>query len=269
MLLLIFVGIPVTYAAGDFAYNRLHSLVDSIDVFLQDQTSPPVLVYLNKVENRAVLTANFTMDTYNITVNDSTGMSVGDYTGVFNIEGTRYYAGNILEINGNVLTMDTPSDFDFIVGDDVTSGIKDMNVDGSVTPVIFSLRADPELDFEVDVTRIIMHITDNTAMDDNRFGGLDALTRGIVLRRVDGSFQNIFNVKTNGEMGELAFDKVYDDKAPSGFFGMTSRLTFAGSNKIGVAIRLGPDEDLQLIIQDDLTGLETFRIMVEGHIVVD
>lgn len=268
MLLLIFVVLPIAIAGGDFAYNRLSNLVEPIDVIVGDQTSPPILVYMNQVQNFAVLTANFTIDTYDITVNDSTGFIVGNYVGVFNSAALRFYAGNILAVNGNVLTMDTPSDFNYTIGNPVQAGIKDMNVDGSGTPVVFSLRADPELDITVDITRVIIHITDNTAMDDEKFGGINALTRGIVLRRTDGTFLNIFNVKTNGEFGELAFDKTYDDKAPSGFFGMTSRLTFAGANKIGVAIRLAPDEDLQLVVQDDLTDLNRFVIMVEGHVVV-
>lgn len=241
----------------------------AIPVNIQDQTTPPILVYMNQVQGTAVLTANFTINSYNITINDSTGITVGDYVGVFSKEYNMFYTGNVLAVNGLIVTMDTPSDFNFTIGDIFQCGIKEMNVDGSITPQIFSLRADPNLDITVDVTRIIIHITDNVVMDDEKFGGLTKLNRGIVLRRKDGTYQNLFNVKTNGEFGELAFDKTYDFKAPAGFYGFTSRLTFAGSNKMGVAIRLGQDEDLQLIIQDDLTDLNTFRIMVEGHVVTD
>ena len=240
-----------------------------IPVNLQDQTTPPVLIYANQIICTTTLTAATALDDYTVSVVDASLMSVGDYTGIFNIEGIRFYAGTILSINVNDITFDTPIDFKYQIGDTVQCGTKEMNVDGSITPQIFSLRADPGLDIEVDVTRIIIHITDNTAMDDSRFGGILALTNGVVLRRVDGSYLNILNVKTNGEIGELAFDKTYDDRAPSGFFGLTARLTFAGQSKIGVAIRLGPDEDLQVIIQDDLTGLESFRIMIEGHVVQD
>lgn len=257
------------YAASPYSFN-IHEggLLEPVDVIVGDQTSPPILVYMNRVEASAILTANFTINSYDVTINDTGNVNVGDYVGVFNQENNVFYVGNILSVLGNVVTMDTPSDFNFTVGDIFQCGSKDMNVDGSVTPQIFSLRADPNLDITVDITRVIIHITDNTAMDDEKFGGINALTRGVVLRRVDGNNQNLFNVKTNGEFGELAFDKSYDDKAPAGFFGYSSRLTFAGANKIGVAIRLGPNDDLQLIVQDDLTALNTFRIMVEGHVVV-
>ena len=256
----------------DFVKVQIVSPLESngaIPINIQDQTTPLIIVYMNQVQGSAILTANFSIDSYNITINDTSVVNIGDYIGVFNTENNRFYQGNVLEVNGLVVTMDTPSDFNFTTGDFFQCGIKDMNVDGSITPQIFSLRADPKLDITVDVTRVIIHITDDSAMDDEKFGGINALTRGIVLRRKDGVYQNIFNVKTNGEFGELAYDKSYDDKAPSGFFGFTSRMTFAGQSKMGVTIRLAPDEDLQLIVQDDLTGLNKFRIMVEGHVITD
>ena len=241
--------------------------LDNNDVALQDQTTPPFFVYMNEVISSTTLADTFRINDTYVVLDDVTGIVSGNYIGIFNITYNRFFAANVISVSNDTVTLDTPSDFDFQIGDVFQDGNKNMNVDGSVTPRIFSLRADPALDFTVDVTRIILHIIDQTAMDDAKFGGIAALTNGVVLRRTDGFYFNLFNVKTNGEMGELSFDKVYDDKAPSGFFGFTSRLTFAGQNKVGVTIRLAPDEDLQLIIQDDLTDLDDFRVMVEGHIV--
>jgi hypothetical protein len=241
----------------------------ALDVMLSDPTTPPLIVYLNEVECVTSLTLAFNIDDYDIEVADATGFDVGDYVGVFNTTAARFYAGNVLAVNGTTITMDTPSDFDFTAGDRVQCGTKEMNVDGSVTPRIFSIRADPSIDITIDITRIIIHMIGTSTMDDAKFGDLDALLRGVVLRRIDGITQNIFNTKTNGELGEIAFDKVYDTKAPAGFTGFSCRLTFAGQNKMGVAIRLGPDDDLQLIVQDDLSGLVSFRIVAEGHLVSD
>ena len=243
------------------------SALNNNDVTLQDQTTPPIFVYMNEVISSTTLTAAMSIGDNVVSLTSAAGIVPGNYIGMFNIANNRFFAANVLSVSVNDVTLDTPVDFAFQIGDIFQDGNKNMNVDGSVTPRLFSLRADPSLQLTVDVTRIIIHITDQTAMDDAKFGGLTALTNGVVLRRKDGYYFNIFNVKSNGEIGELAFDKVYDDKAPAGFYGFSSRLTFAGQNKVGVTIRLGPDDDLQVIIQDDLTGLDTFRIMVEGHIV--
>ena len=49
---------------------------------------------------------------------------------------------------------------------------------------------------------------------------------------------------------------------------MTSRRTFGGQNKNGIVIRLkGDDNDeLQAIIQDDLTDLDHFHVIAQGHV---
>ena len=65
------------------------------------------------------------------------------------------------------------------------------------------------------------------------------------------------------------YDVVYSDKAPAGYFGLNFRRTFGGQNKNGVVIRLCADDSdtLQVIIQDDLTDLDDFSVIAQGHIV--
>ena len=46
--------------------------------------------------------------------------------------------------------------------------------------------------------------------------------------------------------------------------GITGRFTFAGQDNLGSVIRLEPNEDLQFIVQDDLSSLQMFKIMAEG-----
>ena len=51
--------------------------------------------------------------------------------------------------------------------------------------------------------------------------------------------------------------------------GFLFRLTFAGMNKLGVAIRLNPGEDLQFLVQDDLSGITVLEVTAEGHVVFE
>ena len=94
------------------------------------------------------------------------------------------------------------------------------------------------------------------------------LLRGITIRRVDGTTQNILNAKTNGELKSIMFDYDPETVAQNGQNGFTGRLTFAGQNKLGAVVRLGEGEDLQMIVQDDLTSLVDFEIIAEGSEVV-
>jgi len=107
-------------------------------------------------------------------------------------------------------------------------------------------------------------------MDDSKFGDIaGGLTNGVLLRQNNGEINNIWNVKTNGEFGLLAYDTAYTDKAPAGSEGFRFRNTYAGQSKHGVTLRLQPGETLEILIQDDLSGLEVFNVMAQGHIVTD
>jgi hypothetical protein len=53
-----------------------------------------------------------------------------------------------------------------------------------------------------------------------------------------------------------------------GFFGtdgIIGSLTFAGQNKIGVATRLEQGQSLEVLIQDNLSSLPSFKMVAEGH----
>ena len=106
-------------------------------------------------------------------------------------------------------------------------------------------------------------------MDSAKFGGISALANGVVLRKVDGVYHNIFNIKTNGDFALRSFDVAYDDKAPAGSYGFRCRTTFAGQSKRGVTIRLNgtSGDELQILNQDSLGALSHFNAIVQGHVV--
>ena len=245
----------------------------AVPVNIQDQVSTPVdLYFVQAIGIPTALTNNVAIDDVNITVDSVANIAVGNYLGIFSgISGEdRFYFGEVLAVLGNDVTLDTPLDFNFTAGDILVSTTRDLNVDGSGTTQPFIVSgAGTGSPLEIDITRIIFQITDGSTMDDGLFGGINSLTNGIVLRRNNGAVDNIYNIKNNGDFGIVSFDKAYSDKAPAGLFGLTVRSTFAGQAKHGVAIRLGINESLELLVQDDLTDLTSFRILAQGHVVTD
>jgi hypothetical protein len=203
-----------------------------------------------------------------------TGFIDGAFITITNIVENRYYtAKQVGAISGSTVTLDTPLDFAFPAGSRITNGTVDMAVNGSVTPQYFSLRAaDPGIPVEIDITRIIFKCLTATAVDAEKFGDLAALINGIVLRVVDdsGPYYNVFNAKTNLDLAGMMYDLTFYEaiNPTQGVDGFVGRLTFAGQNKIGVTIRVGTGQDLQMIIQDNLSGLDLFELTVEGHVVV-
>jgi hypothetical protein len=89
------------------------------------------------------------------------------------------------------------------------------------------------------------------------------------MRKKNWTFENLFNFKTNKDMVSTMYDfNVFQASNPSqGIDWFAWRLTFAGQNKLGVSIRVEDVENLQVIVQDDLTWLVEFVITVEWHVV--
>ena len=218
----------------------------SIDTVWQDSTSPLIDLYFSQAKGAPTTVATATAkDDTDVVLTSAAGCSVGDYFGMFNTAGNRDYFGTILSISVNTITLDTPVDFEYQIGDTANCFSRDLNVDGSVTPQVFSVLVGSGATVSIDITRISGSMTDTDAMDDSKFGGLTALTNGIVLRKKDGEYRNIWNAKSNSEIAVIcAGDLTYSDKAPAGVYGASFRNTFAGVEKHGPVVRLDPGEEL-------------------------
>ena len=246
----------------------------SLPVTLQDQTTPTVIIKANKLIIASTLAALAVRDAYTVLVADSTGMTVGDLMILTSNIANRYYYGRILNITGPTITLDTPLDYAFELGQSASACETNMAAagfgNGSVTPQIFSLRAaEPVggINLTVDVTRVLIECLTTSGTSLANFGNIPALARGLVLRRVDGDYFNIFNVKSGSELRSIAYDYDPTTVAGQGQDGFGSRLTFAGQNKMGVVQRIGPGEDLQVINQDDILLISSLEITFEGSIV--
>ncbi len=244
------------------------------DVAIQDQTSRAVIAKFSQVSNSTTLSAAAVKGAYTITVTATTGFTDGRYIILFHpaTENFSFYT-QVGAVAGNVVTLDTPIDFAYPIGTFVDTAITNMKVDGSSTAQTFGLRgtgAPPGVDIKVDITSIIIQCITATAVTLPEFGDLTALTRGFVLRKRDGAIQNIFNVKSNNELsGIMDFDPVVTANPGQGVDGFRSELIFGGQGNVGVVPRLPIGDDLEVLIQDLLTGLTSLEVTAKGHIVVD
>jgi len=189
----------------------------------------------------------------------------GDEILLLEIVHSRSFYAEVLTVVGNTVTLDRPIDHDFTASDTLgRKVITNMAVDGSTTPQIFSIRSGFT---KSDIVRFIVTIVSNGSMDDGKFGNLDKLTRGLVLRIYDGFQKTIFNFKTNGEIKQFCFDSVYTPatQGPSGSESFAARITFGGASKHGVVLRIGTDDVIQFIVQDNLLALGSLKVSAMGH----
>ena len=232
----------------------------NIKVVLQDQTTDAIELFLYQEIGDLTLVNTILKDQYDMVVAPGHSLVAGDW--IILQQNDHAYQAKIDSVNVNVISMDTRFDYSYTPSAFIKEININMAVDGSVNAEIFHIK--PELgkwNVSIDVTRVLCSISDNSAMDFGKFGGIPELNRGFTLRKANGDFNNFFTVRTNGDFSNVAFDVKYSDKAPAGLFGFSVRKTWAGQSKSGVAIRLDStkNESLQGLVQDDLTGLTEFK----------
>ena len=242
----------------------------ALGVFVQDQTTQAIDVFFTN-KKADVTTASVAVQgehSVALEVGQGAGVVVGDVIESRTAE--NFVQAEIIGVAGDTITVATPWSRTFPIGVTVGVGSPLLNVLGSLaSPVIFSV--DPSAAQNIDLTRIIFNFIDSAAMDFTTFGSLAKLATGCTLRhkQADGTFINLFNWRDNSELLERSFDHNFQSKVGGGSFGFIARSTWAGPSKRGVTIRLDGAlaEELQIVVQDDLTALDKFRAITQGHIV--
>lgn len=207
-----------------------------------------------------------------ITVASAVGFNTGDRLRLNSTIATGQPFLFITNIVGNVLTLDRPLIIDLDIGDAADIVTTSLNVNGTLAlPVTFKIiPPNGTLSLIWQLTRIIINMTDATAMDDGKFGGITGgLTNGVVLRVVKGSgeIQELTNWKKNGDLALDMYDVTYvdDTLGPAGLYGLRGRWTFTKAEFIVELDGLNGDY-FELLVQDDLTGLDSFEIKSQGRL---
>lgn len=218
---------------------------------------------LCQFKNAATLATDSFIDSKIITLNPGHGFVNGEI--ICLKEKRRFYQAYVINVATNEITLDTPLDYAYSTSCLCTRSSDSLVVNGSVTTQIFSIS--PPVGDQWDILGCGFHITDNSAMDDSLFGAIAALANGIVLRKKDKIYKNILNIKTNGDFYLRCDNVEYSPKAPSGFYGLSSQKTF--NIRHGIAIRLDGNarDELQVLVQDDLSTLASFKVLAWGHVV--
>jgi hypothetical protein len=245
----------------------------SLPVTLQDQHTPVVITKFSQLEETTTTTGAVAIDDYVFPVADATGISPGKYLSVFDPASVRFSNFTVVSVASLNVTVDSPIDFAFPSGSYVDVQDTDLSVDGSSAPVVFGIRNNagavppPGINLSMDVTRVIFKCYTATAPTLATFGDIAALANGLMCRKRDGEYHNIFNFKDNGQLAGMCYDFKIETAIGSGQDGFYARLTWAGQNKMGVTERLAINEDLELIVQDNLTGITSLEVTAEGSIV--
>jgi len=243
----------------------------AVPVNSQDLTTQAIDVWFTEKKGivttqNAVLQGGYTVD-----LNVGHGAVIGDVIEARTAE--NYVQSEIINVVGDTITVNNPWSRDFPSGVVLDLGDPNLNVLGSIiTNRIFSIA--PSTLQKIHITRIMITMQDASAMDFSTFGGIaGGLAIGCLLRELgsDGNYTNNFNWRDNGEFIDRAFDHRLQSKIGGGLHAFAARSTWAGMSKRGVVLPLDGAllEELEIIVQDDLTGLDKYRAVAQGHVVLD
>lgn len=239
-----------------------------MDTNVQDQHTRAFDVHFSQqIGGLLTLAVDAVINDYTITLTTGHGALVGQQLVIYDVTADRLYVGIILTVVTDLITLDTPVNFSFLLATSVVAlSTRNMNVDGSVTRQTF--KVSPPITSKVHITRVMLQMTTTALPELDKFGDITGgITRGIILRVVNGINVNLFNVKTNGELVALVHDVKFYDGTQQGVNGLGARLTYGGQDKHGVVVELDTDESLELIIQDDLTTILSFTMIASGHVI--
>lgn len=238
----------------------------AVNMFLQDQTTGLLSVPFLNDRGTFTLNGSTTIDSRFFDVDPGHGIQAGEIVELAN--STTFMQAVVIAVVVNNIEIDSPINAVYTSSDSGIRSTKSMLVDGSVTPVVFSVK--PTVSQRGHFTLMICSIESPNAMDFTKFGSINSLTNGCVARIKDGSgnFRNLFNWKNNGELIEHAGNGTFIDKTGGGQHGFVSSPAFGGQENNGVVVALNGllGEELQVVIQDDLSlTLTKFHIVAQGH----
>lgn len=234
--------------------------------------SPTLAIPFLRTLSNPTLAVDTVVDSRNITLTAGHGLTSPASLGLIMeladaANGSFFIQAAITAVVGDVITLDSPVNRIYAAASSLVAVSSDeMAIDGSVTPVIFKV-----LPFSLqqgNISRVLLEMRDASDMDFTTFGGLPILDNGVVLRvnNGDGTFRHLHNFKDNGDIIEAAFDHSFLEAKGGSTRGFTSRITWGSESKHGAVIRLDGTlgQGLELIIQDDLTGLLRMHWTAQG-----
>ncbi len=258
-------GIP----HGTTYEDIISSLNTGLDVNPQNQITPPIdALFIESISSFTLSADTGVSGTTSLVQTFEAapghGIVVGNELLLLDASSDRSLQVVAVGVSTDTITIDRPLDHDFTAAATLGSITNsNMAVAGSIaSPRIFTLKAES---IPYDFTRFLLTMRSATSMDDAKFGGITALTNGVIFRMIGDFQKTIFNFKTNQEIKQFCHDVTYAPKAPSGEYGLSARLSFNGPEKHGAPLRIRGLNVIQWIVQDDLTGLLAFVGSSQGR----
>lgn len=169
-----------------------------------------------------------------------------------------------LTVEDNRLLVNANTDAVWIVSQFLNGSSKNMDVDGSVTPVDFSYSPTSG---KIYIKQISFFIADNGITPPDKFGKITALTNGLVLEvQTKGNVYQICNIKDNADLVNIFSNEPLIPGSNSGF--LDNNDSYSGNLLFDMPIVLDTSmsDYIKFIVQDDLSGIDFLQANLKYRI---
>jgi len=255
------------YKLGAYANIPQFTYDSSLHLFLSNFFGKliyetPIDLYLYKTEQTPSITVNTSIDDETLTVDSTTGIITGNVITIF--EGARIFQTIVSAATGTTITLQAPLDFAFTTAASIETGIWNMAVDGSSTTQIFSVKPPPLINF--DIYQINVSMLDSSDMDDGKFGGVAALTKGLIFKFKNSITKHLAVIVNNLGFYEIGFTIEYSSKAPAGQYGFRARREIKTANGTTIQVEGELSDAFQVAVRDKLDDLDLLAVIINGHL---
>ena len=215
------------------------------------------------------LTVASSVGATSITVASSTGIVAGNTIQIGGHVSTDLTYTKVLSVAGNVLNLNRPLGHARAIGATVEVVETDISsIVGTIASPI-SYRVIPSSGLVWHIERFVIEMVHSSAGDTGLFGNLTALANGCVLRKyngIDGTFSTFDVWQSNADI-YLDFGDIHFETR-SGGGGSYATIGFGSFEAIGVTVKLDASigDYMEILIQDDITALTSFRMRAQGHL---
>jgi len=237
----------------------------NLNVSISDQYTEALKLKLHTVSaSGSLLASNTTIDTYTMEFNAGHSAVVNNLICIK--ENGRFSQFKITNVATNTITVDSPIDYAYTTDAFLSYGKSNLNLSGSIGSPIRAMVG-PDFDQMWDVYGLSIIIIDDAAIDYSKFGGIGALTRGIVIRKENDYIKNFGNIKSNADLDLYGFTTQINEKTGGGEYSLVGHLNI--NNISGVSIRLDGSTNDKLVAQftENLSAISKIEILVHGHVV--
>ena len=250
--------------------QQVRYIQKEVDVFIQDQDSPPFQFYLmNELKDDITLTSKVFRGEDVIPVSAGHGFVAAAGEVLCIMERGLVVQAFVKSVALNNVTLVNPLFYNFSTNAVVIRGNVEMAVNGLASPTDFvcKLRNVP---VPIDIQTVRLTIWNAAAQgDDAKFGDLVGLANGIRVSKQDGTVQGLGNYRANSDFREFGAVIEYTDRSGGGGnYGVN--ICFEIKRFFGVVIRIDPRKKdiFKAEVRDNLSTLERFRISIIGQYTV-